>query len=66
MDPQEEKAGGFGTLAQEWELLQLAYGIAVDIAQGNPVVDERLVRFRQLDEASNLMFEDWWETRPKF
>jgi hypothetical protein len=66
MDTESSAPHGFGTTSSEWELLQLAYNIAVQVSQGKSPAEEILAKFRYLDEAGNLMFESWWNSRPEF
>jgi len=66
MDPLEARETGFGTTAEEWALLQLAYNLALAISQGQTPPEQLVAKFRAQDERSNLMFEDWWKTRTRF
>lgn len=66
MDTQDSAPHGFGTTSEEWALLQLAYTMAVQLASGKTPPEEMIAKFRYLDERGNLMFENWWNTRPEF
>ena len=66
MDTSEARESGFGTTAEEWALLQLAYNIALAVSGGASPPEETIAKFRYLDERSNLMFENWWKTRTRF
>jgi len=66
MDTSETRETGFGTTAEEWALLRVAYNLAVALSGGASVPEETIAKFRYLDERSNLMFEDWWKTRTRF
>lgn len=66
METSESGPRGFGTTSSEWELLRLAYSIAVEVSQGKTPGEEVRAKFRYLDESGNLMFESWWNSRPEF
>lgn len=66
MESESSEPRGFGTTSAEWELLRVAYNLAVEVSQGKTPAEETLAKFRYLDEAGNLMFESWWNSRPEF
>lgn len=61
-----DQGKGFGTTADEWNLLQLGYNLAVEISQGKTPAEELIAKFRYLDEKSSIMLESWWFTRQEF
>ena len=66
METNETPTTGFGTTAEEWDLLRLAYDIAVVLASGETPAEETLIRFRALDGQQQVMFSSWWYSRPTF